>query len=145
MGSLIIPILRQINPIPRILGSILILFSHPHPGLPKSLFPVGFPVKVFKVLLPYSILTTCPVHLNLLALITLTILGKRYKLWNSHWCLNSYFNSLFNLILQKLFSLMCPNIINKKILSNVFSLSVVFRDKVQVSLPHCKDRWIVVL
>ena len=49
-------------------------------GLPKGLFPVGLPVNILKALLPSSILATCPAHLNLLDLITLTILGERYKL-----------------------------------------------------------------
>ena len=43
-------------------------------------FPVGLPVKILKVLLPSSILVTCPAHLNVLDLITLTILVERYKL-----------------------------------------------------------------
>ena len=41
---------------------------------------VGLPVKILKALLPSSILATCPAHLNLLDLITLTKLGERYKL-----------------------------------------------------------------
>ena len=36
-----------------------------------------------KALLPSSILATWPAHLSLLDLITLTILGERYKLWSS--------------------------------------------------------------
>ena len=43
--------------------------------LPKGLFPAGLPVKILKALLPFSILATCPDHLNLLDLITLTMLG----------------------------------------------------------------------
>ena len=58
----------------------LILSFHLRLGLPKGLFPVGLPVKILKALLPSSILTTFPAHLNLLDLITLTILGERYKL-----------------------------------------------------------------
>ena len=54
----------------------------------RGIFPVGFPVEILKALLPSSILTTCPAHLNLLDLITLTILGERYKLWSpSLWSL----------------------------------------------------------
>ena len=51
-------------------------------GLPKGLFPVGLgpPVKILKALLTSSILATCSAYLNLLDLITLTILGERYKL-----------------------------------------------------------------
>ena len=42
--------------------------------------PVDLPVKILKALLLSSILATCPAHLNLLDLITLTTLGERYKL-----------------------------------------------------------------
>ena len=45
-------------------------------SLPRSLFPVGLPVKIFKALLPPTILTTCPGHHNLLDLIILTMLGE---------------------------------------------------------------------
>ena len=65
------------------LSYILILFSHLCLGLPKGIFPVGVSVKMLKALLPSSILVTWPAHLNLLDLITLTILGERYKLWSS--------------------------------------------------------------
>ena len=47
---------------------------HSNIVLPKGLFPVGLPVKILKALLYSSILATCPAHLNLIDLITLTIL-----------------------------------------------------------------------
>ena len=47
------------------------------------LFHVGLPVNLLNVLLPFSILATCPAHLNFLDLVTLTILGKQYKQWTS--------------------------------------------------------------
>ena len=50
--------------------------SHLRLGLLKGLLPV----KTIKALLSSSILATCPAHLNLLDLITLTILGERYEL-----------------------------------------------------------------
>jgi hypothetical protein len=59
---------------------ILILSSHLRLGLPKGLFPPGLPVNNLKVLLASYILATRPVHLNLLDLITMTILGEWYKL-----------------------------------------------------------------
>ena len=58
------------------LRSYLILSSHLRLGLPKGLFPVGLTDKILKTLLH----AICPAHLNLPALITLTILGERYKL-----------------------------------------------------------------
>ena len=58
----------------------LILSSHLRLGLPKGLFLVDLPDKILKALLPFSILVTCPAHLNLIDLITLTILGEQYKL-----------------------------------------------------------------
>ena len=73
------PILSRINPIPRIDTHFFKIYSnipsHLRQHLPKSLFPVGVPVKILKALLPSSILATRPVHLNLLDLFTLTILG----------------------------------------------------------------------
>ena len=47
---------------------------HSNIVLPKGIFPVGLPVKTLKVLLPSSTLATCPANLNLLNLITLTIM-----------------------------------------------------------------------
>ena len=88
--------------------SIIIQTSHLRRGLPKGLFPVGLPVKILKALLPSSILATCPAHLNLLDLITLTILGEWCKLWSSSfWSLLHFpFSSLFgpNVRLRILFS-----------------------------------------
>jgi len=59
---------------------ILILSSQLRLGLPKGIVPVCLPVKILKALLPSSVQATCNAHLNLLDLITLTILGERYKL-----------------------------------------------------------------
>jgi hypothetical protein len=57
--------------------------SYLHLGLPKSLFPIGLSVKMLEAVLPSSILNTFTAHLNLLELITQTILGKRFKLLSS--------------------------------------------------------------
>ena len=83
------------------LRPILILFSHLGLGLPKGVFPIGEPVFILKALLPSSILDTCPAHLNLQDLITLNILGERYKLWSS---------SLWSLPQSPFASLVGPNI-----------------------------------
>ena len=50
--------------------SNMVLSSTPRPP------PVGLPDKILKALLHSYILATCPAHLNLLDLITLTILGN---------------------------------------------------------------------
>ena len=77
----IIPILRRINPIPRIdtyffkIHSNIVLPSTPWPFL-TSLSWSGVPVKMLKALLPSSI----PAHLSLLGLIVMTILGERYAI-----------------------------------------------------------------
>ena len=63
------------------LRPIQILSSKLRLSIPKGLFPVGLPVKILKALIPSTILSTWPAHLNFLDLISLTILGERYKLW----------------------------------------------------------------
>ena len=75
------PYPEQKQLIPRIsLRSILILSAHLRLDLPKGLFPEGVSLKILKALLPSSILAKWPAYLNLIDLITLTMLDKRYKL-----------------------------------------------------------------
>ena len=75
------PILIRINPFTRIdtyLFKVHFNIVLPStPSLSKGLFPVGLPVNILKAVLPSSILATCPAHLSLLDLITLTILGEQ--------------------------------------------------------------------
>ena len=71
------------NPIPGIETYFFKVHSNiVHPSTPRSngLFPVGLPINILKSLLSSSILATYNAHPNLLDLITLTILGERYKL-----------------------------------------------------------------
>ena len=62
------------------LSRILTLSSHVFLDLPRDLFPVVLYVKILKALIASFILTTFPTPLNPLGLISLTILGERYKL-----------------------------------------------------------------
>ena len=86
-NSPVIPILRRMNPIPRIdthffkIHSNIVLPSTPMPSY-RSL-SADVLVKILKALLPSSILATLPDHLNLLDLLTLNILDERYKLLSS--------------------------------------------------------------
>ena len=123
-----IHILSRINTIPSIcLRFILILSSHLHLGHPKGLIPTGVPVKILKALLPSSILATWPVYLNLLDIITLTILGERYKLWSS---------SLWSLFHSPFSSLLGPNTRLRILFSNTLSLHSSLNIRDHVSQPY---------
>jgi hypothetical protein len=66
--------------------SILMLFTHLHPGLPSSLSPLGFPTNNLHAFLFSPIRAICPAHLFLLGLINLILLAEEFKLWNSQLC-----------------------------------------------------------
>ena len=122
--------------IPIFLRYIVILSSHLCLGLPQGLFPVCVPAKILKVLLPSSILATWPVLINFLDLITLTILGERYKLWSF---------SLFSLLHSPFSLLLVPNIRFSILFSNTLSLDSSLNVRDHVSQPYSTTGNIIVL
>ena len=110
-------------------------FSHLRLGLPKSLFSLDLPVKILKSLLPSSILATWSAHINLLGLITLTLLGERYKLL-------SY--SLCSLLRSSSSSLSGPNIHLRILFSNTLILHSSLNVRDHVPQPYSTTGNIIV-
>jgi len=76
---------------------ILMLSSHVRLCFPNGLFHSGHPTKGLETALPSSMRDTWPIHLNLLDLITLTIIGQVNRPWNSSLC--NFFHNLYSSIL----------------------------------------------
>jgi uncharacterized membrane protein len=113
------------------------LSSHLRVGLPSGLLLSGLPTKILYAPLTSPMRATCPAHLILLALITLTILGEEYKPCSSSLCgfLQPPVTS----------SLIGPNILLSTLFSNTLNLCSSLNVRDQVSHPYKTTGKIIIL
>ena len=115
--------------------SILIICSHLRLGLPKGSFLQLYLLKFWKHSnhLPFWL---HDLSISLLDLITLLILGERYKLWSS---------SLWSLLHSPFLSLLGPNIRLRILFSNTLSLDSSLNVRDHVSQPYSTTDNVIVL
>ena len=108
--------------------SFLILNSHVCLSRPSGLVPSGFPTKSLYAPLLFPIHATCPAHLTILDLITLTILSEECRSLSSSLC--SFLRSAV------ISSLLVPNILLSSLFSYTLSLLSSLNVSDQVSHPY---------
>ena len=107
------------------------------PGSPKWPLSLTFLYQYTVYALLSPIRATCPAHLNLLDIITRTILSEEYRSWSFSLC--SFLQSLVTS------SILGPNILLNTLFSNTLSLCSSLSDSDQVSHPYRTTGKIIVL
>ena len=111
-----------------------LLSFHLRLGLPRSLFPLGFPTKTLYAFLDYSICATCPAHLSRLDLRLLIMFGEEYNACSSTLC-----NFLHSPVIS---SFLAPSIFLSTLFSNTFNQDIGI---LIIILMNAVDRGIVSL
>ena len=109
--------------------------SHLNPSLPLRPLMSSLLPNIFLTVLPWSILTTCPIHSNLFSLISAAMSRPLYISLSS-WLV---------IILQIPYSTTGPNNLLNILLSNVLRLFISIPIKAHVSLPHTTTGFTIVL
>ena len=126
---------QSMPPHPTSWRSTIILSFHLRLGLPRGLFPSGFPTKTLCTHLLFTIRASCHTHLVLLDLITRIIMDEEYR----------SLSSLIMLFLHSpdTFPLLSSNILLSSLYSNTLSLRPSLNVSDQVSHPYTTGKVIV--
>jgi hypothetical protein len=128
--------IQSIHPHPTSWRTTLLLTSHLGLGLPRGLFPSGYPTKTLYAPLPSPIRATCSVEL-ILDLITWITFGEQCRSLSYSLC--SFLHSPVTL------SLLGPNILISTLFSNTLNLRSSLHVSYQVSHPYKTTGKIIIL